>query len=118
MVEEEDTVEKNEARGTVDAKSVSVEDLNDALLDETDDSEAEGGITIRKRRDTVDTDNEEFKVVLHRIIMNKVFRFTSAPFTRRKSGPCHRLLSLILFRFIWCKKHHVSKEGKTTREGM
>lgn len=61
MVEEEDTVEKNEARGTVDAKSVSVEDLNDALLDETDDSEAEGGITIRKRRDTVDTDNEEFK---------------------------------------------------------
>merc|ERR1719270_3074174 len=61
MVEEEDTVEKNEARGTVDAKSVSVEDLNDALLDETDDSEAEGGITIRKRRDTVETDNEEFK---------------------------------------------------------
>merc|ERR1712029_1085116 len=39
-------------------KNVSVEDLNDALIDETDDSEAEG-ITIRRRKES--SDNEEYK---------------------------------------------------------
>merc|ERR1712126_281629 len=40
-------------------KNVSVEDLNDALIDETDDSEAEG-VTIRRRKESTDND-EDFK---------------------------------------------------------
>ena len=58
---EEDAENKAEATETVAGKSVSVEDLNDALKDETDDSEADEGIAIRRRKDTSDTDNEEFK---------------------------------------------------------
>ena len=40
-------------------KNVSVEDLNDALIDETDDSEGEG-VTIRRRKESTDND-EDFK---------------------------------------------------------
>ena len=60
MREEED--DKKESVGeTVTGKSVSVEDLNDALKDETDDSEADEGVSIRRRRETSETDNEDFK---------------------------------------------------------
>merc|ERR1712141_992369 len=61
---EEDADNKAEKAETVAGKSVSVEDLNDALIDETDDSEADEGVSIRRRKDTStdkDTDNEEFK---------------------------------------------------------
>jgi len=53
---------KNGAEG-VGGKCVSVEDLNDALRDDTDDSEAEG-IPITKRRESTDSENDvstEFK---------------------------------------------------------
>ena len=57
---EEDADTKAEIAETVAGKSVSVEDLNDALIDETD-SEADEGVAIRRRKDTSDTDNDEFK---------------------------------------------------------
>ena len=37
-------------------KNVSVEDLNDALVEET-----ETGVSLRRRKESSDTDNEEFK---------------------------------------------------------
>ena len=46
-------------------KNVSVEDLNDALIDETDDSEAEG-VTIRRRKESTDND-EDFKKLTNRM---------------------------------------------------
>merc|ERR1712141_268374 len=40
----------------VSGKNVSVEDLNDALVEET-----ETGVSLRRRKESSDTDNEEFK---------------------------------------------------------
>ena len=42
-------------------KHVSVEDLNDALVDETDNSEGEGGVSLRRRKESSEPENEEFK---------------------------------------------------------
>ena len=78
MGDEESTVAiKNSAEG-VGGKCVSVEDLNDALKDDTDESEAEGksficvsekyigisGIPIEKKKESPDSENDisaEFK---------------------------------------------------------
>merc|ERR1712142_915121 len=63
MGDEESTVAiKNSAEG-VGGKCVSVEDLNDALKDDTDESEAEG-IPIEKKKESPDSENDisaEFK---------------------------------------------------------
>ena len=42
-------------------RNVSVEDLNDALIDETEDSEGEGVGVRRRQRETVSDTEEEFK---------------------------------------------------------
>ena len=39
---------------------MSVEDLNDALVDETDKYEGEGG-SLRRRKESSDTENEDYK---------------------------------------------------------
>ena len=57
---EEETETTDEKADNVAGKAVSVEDLNDALIDDTEDSEAEG-ITIRRRKETIETDQDEFK---------------------------------------------------------
>jgi len=60
--EESTTTNKNSNEG-VGGKCVSVEDLNDALKDETDESEAEG-ILIVKKKESTDSENDvstEFK---------------------------------------------------------
>ena len=36
---------------------MSVEDLTDALVDDTEDE----GVSLRRRKETLDTDNEEFR---------------------------------------------------------
>lgn len=58
MKEEEDEEDVKPVSGTL--KNVSVEDLNDALIDETEESEAEGA-AVRRRRETVSDVEEEFK---------------------------------------------------------
>merc|ERR1712079_944219 len=57
---EDDVGEEKPASETLGDKKVSVEDLNDALIDDTEDSEGEG-VTIRRRKETSDTDQEDFK---------------------------------------------------------
>ena len=57
---EDDVGEGKPASETLGDKKVSVEDLNDALIDDTEDSEGEG-VTIRRRKETSDTDQEDFK---------------------------------------------------------
>ena len=57
---EEDVGEEKPASETLGDKKVSVEDLNDALIDDTEDSEGEG-VTIRRRKEASDTDQEDFK---------------------------------------------------------
>merc|ERR1712083_17908 len=59
--EESSAATKNGADGV--GKCVSVEDLNDALKDETDESEAEG-VPISKKKESTDSENDistEFK---------------------------------------------------------
>ena len=58
MKEEEEEEDAKPVSGTL--KNVSVEDLNDALIDETEESEAEGA-AVRRRRETVSDVEEEFK---------------------------------------------------------
>ena len=58
MKEEEEEEDVKPVSGTL--KNVSVEDLNDALIDETEESEAEGA-AVRRRRETVSDVEEEFK---------------------------------------------------------
>ena len=57
---EDDVGEEKPASETLGDKKVSVEDLNDALIDDTEDSEGEG-VTIRRRKEASDTDQEDFK---------------------------------------------------------
>merc|ERR1712073_22046 len=57
---EDDVGEGKPASETLGDKKVSVEDLNDALIDDTEDSEGEG-VTIRRRKEASDTDQEDFK---------------------------------------------------------
>ena len=58
--EEEDENVKPVSGSLSNVKNVSVEDLNDALIDETEESEAEGA-AVRRRRETVSDAEEEFK---------------------------------------------------------
>jgi len=44
----------------VSGKHVSVEDLNDALVDETDNSEGEG-VSLRRRKETSEAESEDYK---------------------------------------------------------
>jgi len=57
MTEEEDNVKKIV---DVSGKNVSVEDLNDALVDETENYDGDGG-SLRRRKESSDTENEDFK---------------------------------------------------------
>ena len=58
--EEEEDEGKGKAGTLSNAKNVSVEDLNDALIDETEDCEVEGA-GVRRRRETVSDIEDEFK---------------------------------------------------------
>ena len=61
-MKEEEELEEEEVKpvsGSLsNVKNVSVEDLNDALIDETEEAE---GAAIRRRRETVSDVEEEFK---------------------------------------------------------
>merc|ERR1711978_225120 len=54
---EEDVGEEKPASETLGDKKVIVEDLNDALIDDTEGE----GVTIRRRKEASDTDQEDFK---------------------------------------------------------
>jgi len=57
MRDEESSKPESNVHENVGGKCVSVEDLNDALKDETDDSEAEG-IPITNKKDSPDSEND------------------------------------------------------------